>query len=76
MRRFLPMVLWGLLLAGSLPAMPPDKDKAEPTGKSAMQTTKPAAEHSSSRQSTKPAAAYTPTEKIGADSAVSFPVDI
>ena len=75
MRRFLPMVLWGLLLAGNLPAMPPDKDKPQPTGKSATQTTKPAAEHSSSRRSTKPAA-YTPTEKIGADSAVSFPVDI
>jgi hypothetical protein len=29
-----------------------------------------------SRQPAKPAATFTPSEKIGADSAISFPVDI
>jgi hypothetical protein len=68
-------VLPGLLLAGNLPALSPDTDKPQPTGKTAVQTTRPAASNSS-RQTGKPAATFTPTEKIRADSAVSFPVDI
>jgi len=73
MRRLLFLVLPGLLLAGNVPAFSPDKDKQQPTDKTATQ--KPAAGNSS-RQTGKPAATFTPTEKIGADSAVSFPVDI
>ena len=73
MRRLIFLVLPGLLLAGNLQALSPDTDKQQPTGKQATQ--KPAAGNSS-RQTGKPAATFTPTEKIGADSAVSFPVDI
>jgi hypothetical protein len=73
MRRLLFVVLSGLLFAGNLPALSPDKDKQPSTGKTTTQ--KPAA-NNSSRQSGKPAPTFTPTEKIGADSAVSFPVDI
>ena len=72
MRRLI-FLLPGLLLAGNLQALSPDTDKQQPTGKQATQ--KPAAGNSS-RQTGKPAATFTPTEKIRADSAVSFPVDI
>ena len=73
MRRLLFLVLPGLLLTGNLQALSPDKDKQQPTGKTATQKPVPS---NSSRQTGKPAATFTPTEKIGADSAVSFPVDI
>jgi len=73
MRRLLFLVLPGLLLAVNVPAFSPDTDKQQPTGK--MVTPKPPAKNGN-RQSGKPAATFTPTEKIGADSAVSFPVDI
>ena len=72
MRRLI-FLLPGLLLAGNLQALSPDTDKQQPSGKTATQ--KPAAGNSS-RKTGKPAATFTPTEKIGADSAVSFPVDI
>ena len=75
MRRLLILVLPGLLLAGNLQALSPDTDKQQPTGKTTVQTTRPAT-NNSSRKTGKPAATFTPTEKIGADSAVSFPVDI
>ena len=75
MRRLIFLVLPGLLLAGNLQALSSDTDKPQPTGKTAVQTTRPATGNSS-RQSGKPAPTFTPTEKIGADSAVSFPVDI
>ena len=75
MRRLLFLVLPGLLFAENLRAFSPDIDKQQPTDKTAVQTTRPAAGNSS-RQSGKPAATFAPTEKIGADSAVSFPVDI
>ena len=73
MRRLIFLVLPGLLLAGNLQALSPDTDKQPPPGKQATQN--PAAGNRS-RQTGKPAATFTPTEKIGADSAVSFPVDI
>ena len=73
MRRLLFLVLPGMLLAGNLEALSPGRDKQQPTGKTATQ--KPAASNSS-RKTGKPAATFTPTEKIRADSAVSFPVDI
>ena len=75
MRRLLFLVLPGLLFAGNVLALSPDTDKQQPTGKAVPQTTRPAA-NNSSRKTGKPAATFTPTEKIGADSAVSFPVDI
>ena len=73
MRRFIFLLLPGLLLAANLQALSPDTDKHQSTGKTATQ--KPAASNSS-RKTGKPAATFTPTEKIRADSAVSFPVDI
>jgi hypothetical protein len=73
MHKLLFLVLPGLLFAVNVLAFSPDTDKQHPTDKTATQ--KPAAGNSS-RQSGKPAATFTPTEKIGADSAVSFPVDI
>ena len=75
MRRLLFLVLPGLLFAVNVLALSPDIGKQQPTDKTAVQTTKAAAKKGS-RQSGKPAATFTPTEKIGADSAVSFPVDI
>ena len=75
MHKLLFLVLPGLLFAVNVLAFSPDTDKQHPTGKAAAQTNKPAASQSS-RQSGKPAATFTPTEKIGADSAVSFPGDI
>jgi hypothetical protein len=75
MHRLLFLVLPGLLFAGNLQAFSPDKDKQQPSGQAVTQEKKPAA-NNNSRQTGKPAATFTPTEKIGADSAVSFPVDI
>ena len=73
MRRLLFLVLPGLLFAANLQAFSPNTDKQQSTDKGEAQTTKPAANN---RQSGKPAPTFTPTEKIGADSAVSFPVEI
>ena len=75
MRSLLFLVLPCLLFTANVPALSPDTDKHPPTGKTAAQTNKAAAKKGS-RQSGKPAPTFTPTEKIGADSAVSFPVDI
>ena len=74
MRRVLLFVLSGLLLAGNLQALTPATDKPQPPAGKVV-TQQPAASDSS-RPSGKPAATFTPTEKIGADSAVSFPIDI
>ena len=69
--------LWFALMLGicAAHADPPaaDDDGAAATGKS------PASQPPSTggtQQKQKPAGSFTPSEKVGADSAVSFPVDI
>jgi hypothetical protein len=74
MHKLLFLVLPGMLLAVNVLAFSPDTDKQQSTDKAV--TPKPAAKNGSNRKSGKPASTFTPTEKIGADSAVSFPVDI
>ena len=76
MRRLLFLVLPGLLFAGNLQALSTDKEKQQPAGQAVTQSSKPAGNRDRSRKPARPAATFTPTEKIGADSAVSFPVDI
>jgi len=65
-------VLSGLLLVGNLQALSTDTDKQQPPVQPVTQ--KPV--DNNSRKSSSPATTFTPTEKVGADSAVSFPVDI
>jgi hypothetical protein len=76
MARVIVLVLTGLLFAGAALALSTDKDRQPPPGQAATQTNRPADNKGGSRQSGRPARTFTPTEKIGADSAVSFPVDI
>jgi hypothetical protein len=76
MRRLLAFVLSGVLFAGNAAALSPDTDKQQPTGQAVTQKDKSSGNRDSSRTPGKPAATFNPTEKIGADSAVSFPVDI
>jgi hypothetical protein len=74
MRNHFLLVLTGLLFAANLQALSTGEDKQQPTGQAVTQKYKPPA--SNSKQPGAPADTFTPTEKIGADSAVSFPVDI
>ena len=76
MRGILVLLLSGLLLAGNVQALSPDTDKQQVSGQAATQQDQPSASKDSSKRSGKPAATFNPSEKIGADSAVSFPVDI
>jgi hypothetical protein len=74
MRKYLLMVLAGVLCVGNLYALSVDTDEKPQVRKVETQKYQPAA-----RDSSKPApsaATFKPTEKISADSAVSFPVDI
>ncbi len=75
MRRL--FMLSALLLAGNAAAISFDgtKQPVEPPAGQAV-TQKVPAKTGDNRQPVKPAATFNPTEKIGADSAVSFPVDI
>ena len=52
-----------------------DKSDATPTQQTEPEKHSPPAKQAP-RQATKPATTFKPSEKIGADSAVSFPVDI
>lgn len=76
MRGLLILLLSGLLFAGNLPALSPDTDKQQVSGQAVTQQNQPSASKDSSKRSGKPPATFNPSEKIGADSAVSFPVDI
>ncbi len=77
MRRLL-FMLPVLLVAGNAAAISFDGAEQQPvtppTGQAVTQ--KVPAKTGDNRQPAKPAATFNPTEKIGADSAVSFPVDI
>jgi hypothetical protein len=63
-----------LLMTGMLSAAAPAEDNNTETEKNTSQPAQPAA--SSKPKAPAPAKSFTPSEKVGADSAVSFPVDI
>ena len=71
------LVILGCVAAcGNLYALSVEDDKEAATAReSAPEKRSPPAEQSS-RPARKPAATFKPSERIGADSAVSFPVDI
>lgn len=75
MRNHFLLVLTGLLFAANLQALSTEEGKQQPGGQAVTQKYKPPPA-SSSKPPRAPADTFTPTEKIGADSAVSFPVDI
>ena len=77
MRKKLFYVLAGLLLAGNLQALSVDQEKQQqqPQGDQ-LQVQKYQSKGNDKNKSAPSATTFTPTEKIGADSAVSFPVDI
>ena len=79
MRKYLLYVLAGLLLAGELQALSVDHEKQQQPGQ--QQDARPQVKEYQSKGSdtkkiTPSATTFTPTDKIGAGSAVSFPVDI
>jgi hypothetical protein len=76
MSRFLFFMLSAVLLAGNAAALSPDTDRQQPGGRAATENDQPSDSRDSSRKPAQPAATFNPTERIGADSAVSFPVDI
>jgi len=63
-----------ILFAGNLLAATPANDEPANEKQETTQQVKPV--DSSKLQSSTPAVTFTPSEKVGADSAVSFPVDI
>jgi hypothetical protein len=65
------LMLLSATLAASAPPEPVPQAPIPPAGTSA-----PARAADSGRQSSTPARTFTPSEKIKADSAVAFPVDI
>lgn len=73
MFRILLLVLSGLLFAGNLQALSTATDKQQPPTQAVTQKQ---GDNNNSRKSSPPAATFTPTEKVGAGSAVSFPADI
>jgi len=79
MRKKLFYVLAGLLLAGNLQALSVDQEKQQQQQQQQSDQL-PVQKYQSTgndNKKTAPAATtFTPTDKIGADSAVSFPVDI
>jgi hypothetical protein len=68
---FLP-ALAGCLMLATAAAQSPESEEQMPPDKAAV-APQPADDR---RKSSPPAPVFTPSEKIGADSAVSFPVDI
>ena len=79
MHRYNLILLVALLCAGNLYALSVETDKRS-QGDSAVtqqpQAEKPQAAEKSGKKAAPPASTFIPTEKISADSAVSFPVDI
>ena len=73
MKYILPIIVC-ILLAGSLFAATPANDEQTDEKQQTPQQVKPV--DSSKLQKSTPAITFTPSEKVGADSAVSFPVDI
>ena len=79
MHRYSWILLVALLCAGNLYALSVDTDKRA-QGDSAVaqqpEARKSQAAEKSGKKAAPPVSTFTPTEKISADSAVSFPVDI
>ena len=67
-------LIFCILLAGNLLAATPANDEPADEKQETPQQVKPV--DSSKLQTSTPAITFTPSEKVGADSAVSFPVDI
>ena len=67
-------LIFCILLAGNLFAATPANDEPADEKQETPQQVKPV--DSSKLQTSTPAITFTPSEKVGADSAVSFPVDI
>jgi hypothetical protein len=79
MHRYSLILLATLLCAGKLHALSVDDDKRSQDGSSVKQqpeTRKYQAPEKPAKKSAAPVSTFTPTERISADSAVSFPVDI
>ena len=78
MRNYLLILLASLLATGNLYALSVDRDSKPDEGGQAEVIKAP--KHQSvaeeRKKPAKPVSTFTPTEKISADSAVSFPVDI
>ncbi|MEN8205829.1 MAG: hypothetical protein ABFS24_07430 [Pseudomonadota bacterium] len=72
-KMFLPMSLC-ILLAGNLFAATPASDEQMEEKQKTPQQIEPV--DNSKPPAAAPAVTFTPSEKVGADSAVSFPVDI
>lgn len=79
MRRYALILLLPLLSAGKLHAFSVDTDKPSQSDETVTQppeTRTYQAPEKTGKKTTAPVSVFTPTEKISADSAVSFPVDI
>ena len=80
MRKKLCYVLAGLLLAGNLQALSVDQEKQQQQQQQQQADPLPEQKYQSkgsdNKKTAPSATTFTPTDKIGADSAVSFPVDI
>ena len=77
MRKRLLYGLTALLLVGNLQALSVDREKQQQQQQAdQLQVQKYQSKGSDNKKSAPSATTFTPTEKIGADSAVSFPVDI
>jgi hypothetical protein len=70
------VVLGCIVAAGNLYAQQPTDAAGADTTRQAQPEERVPSVKQGSRQPAKPAATFTPSEKIGADSAISFPVDI
>ena len=73
MKIYLSLLLY-IVFAGNVFAATPVNDESADAEQKVPQQVKPV--DSSKRQTSTPAKTFTPSEKVGADSAVSFPVDI
>ena len=73
MKFILPIIVC-ILLASNLFAATPANDEQTDEEQQTQQQEKPV--DSGKLQTSTPAITFTPSEKVGADSAVSFPVDI
>lgn len=79
MHRYSWILLAALLCAGNLYALSVDTDKRAQGDRAVAQqpeARKSQAAEKSGKKAAPPVSTFTPTEKISADSAVSFPVDI
>lgn len=77
MRKRLLYGLTALLLAGNLQALSVDQEKQQQQPQAdQLQVQKYQSKGNDKKKSAPSATTFTPTEKIGAGSAVSFPVDI